>query len=271
MTAIAAAPFVRVLHQGDHGPDVEADKRALVKWNHGQKNGVTITPTMGAQAVALVEKFQHAQGLTADGIIGPNTFARMAALELFDADGIRLLKKEQAALAIAAAPHNRFLQIADLTIVHANLLGYSEAIGEQPGERDWFRVAPIDTTGQNWAAVVAQHGKLTSDCSGHYYGCAWHAGIQIPNPDGATGALLELTRTTLTDAQPGDGVIFTGPAYPAGAHITILRAKLAAGDWRVINNGGPTGAGPSYSTLSAQNAWQAAHGAPTQVVIRLPA
>lgn len=256
-------PFVRTLPRGSIGPDVLAVKRALVKAGHG--NGIALTMFMGAQAVENLKAFQKAEGLPVDGVYGSATHAKLAPF--FDAYGISLLEQELVAL----DPRNVFLRIADLTVAHAALLGYSELIGEAPGERDWFRVAPIDTTGANWTAVVEEHGKLTSDCSGHYYACAWHAGIKIPNPDGATGALLDLDRITAAQAQPGDGAIFIGPSEPAGAHITTLRNKLPSGDWKVVNNGGPNGAGPSYSTLSVQAGWQAQHGAPTLVYVRLPA
>lgn len=257
----------RTLHLGDTGPDVEADKRALVKWNNGRRGAVIISQSFGPAFENLVKQFQQIEGETIDGIIGPQTYSKMVGLQLFDAYGDELLQDET----ILLEPRNLFLSIADLTVSKGDLFGYSEEIGEAPGARDWFRVAPINTTGSNWATVVKKSGKLTSDCSGHYYGCAGHAGIKIPNPDGATGALLELDHIDLDQAQPGDGVIFVGPSEPAGAHIMILRAKLPGGDWRGVNNGGPTGAPPIYSTLSAQAEWQTAHGAPMQVVVRLPA
>lgn len=260
----SVASIARALHQGDTGPDVLAVKRALIKWDKGKPDGVSLSNTFGPRAVALLEQFQQRDHLTADGIYGPLTAERL--LPFFDKYGLSLIAQERAAL----TPRNLFLSIADLTVAHTSLFGYTENGGEAPGERDWFRVAPIDLTGGNWGQVVVEHGKLTSDCSGHYYGCAWHAGIRIANPDGATGALLALSRISLAQALPGDGVIWVGSEYPGGRHITILRARVGP-DWRTINNGGPSGTGPIYSTLSAQNGFQVAGGAPTQIVVRLPA
>jgi len=229
---------------------------------------------MGATAVRDLRSFQTMCNVTVDGVYGPATHKYLAPY--FDADGIRLLKKEQAALE-QSSKRDLFLRIADLTVTHVSLFTYSEDLGEKPGDRDWFRVAPIDTTGTNWAAVVAQHGKLSTDCSAHFIGCGEHAGIPstvksgVMDSDGATGALLDaLTKITAAQAQPGDAVIFVGPGVAAsGVHITILREKQPDGGWQVINMGGP--GQPYYSTLSAEASWHAQHaGAPTSVYLQLP-
>jgi peptidoglycan hydrolase-like protein with peptidoglycan-binding domain len=255
-------PFGVTVELGTRGKPALAVKRALsragyIKWG-------AFTPLFGPFAARSLKSFQKAEGLEVDGVVGPATLAKLAAS----------FKAYEYELYVGWAPGDRraaFLRIADLTVQHSGLLSYTEAIGEAPGQRDWFRVAPIDTTGANWTDVVQAHGKLTADCSGHYYGCAYHAGIAIPQPDGATGALLGLVRISLGDALPGDGVIWTGAAAPAGHHITILRARRAGGDWDVVNHGGPDGTGPSRSTLSAQDAYQRAAGYPTKTIVRLPA
>lgn len=266
-----AAPFVRPLKLGDTGPDVLAVKRALKKAGHGA--GVAPTYRMGATAVRDLKSFQRMCKLNDDGVYGPDTHHFLAPY--FDADGIRLLEEEQAKLN-GHTKRDLFLRIADLTVVHVSLFAYTEDIGEQPGERDWFRVAPIDQTGDNWAQVVAQHGKLSTDCSAHFIGCGEHAGIPssvahgVMDSDGATGALLaDLTRITAAQAQPGDAVIFVGPSNPAGVHIFILRRKLANGDWEGINMGGP--GQPANRLLSDEASWHAQHaGAPTSVYLQLP-
>lgn len=274
-TPSAAPALPRVLHEGDHGPDVLATKRALIRWNKGATDGVILTRTLGAAAVNLLEKFQKTQKLQIDGILGPATYAKLVTLDMFDARGDELLQEEAAQL----GPRHLMVAIADLTVTNTSLFSYTEQLGDEPGDRDWFRLAPIAADGTDWAQIVKKDGKLTCDCSAHYIGCGEHAGIPstvasgVMDSDGATGALLaDLAHITLAQAKPGDGVIFTGPANPAGVHITLLRAKLANGDWRVVNHGGPDGAGPSYSTLSEQASWHAENmNAPTQVVVRLPA
>lgn len=274
MTTVA--PFVRTLELGDRGPDAFAVKRALKAAGYDDPT-LAVKPAspdadlFGGAAVANTKTFQHIHGLTIDGVYGSATHAALA--RYFDEYGISLLEQEKTAL----EPRNVFLLIADLTVAHSFLFSYTEAIGEAPGDRDWWRLAPVDRTGLNWATVAGQHGKFTCDCSAHFIGCGEHAGIPssiahgVMDSDGATGALLaDLDEITLAEAKPGDGVVYTGPAYPGGMHITILREKLQSGDWKVVNHGGPNGTGPIYSTLSAQNEWHAANGAPTLNVRRLP-
>jgi hypothetical protein len=74
---------------------VTAYKRALVRWNKGDRAGVVVTgppDTMGAQAVLLLRKFQQAESIHVDGILGPGTYLKMWGLDLFDAYGASLLE-----------------------------------------------------------------------------------------------------------------------------------------------------------------------------------
>lgn len=249
------APFVRTLHQGDTGSDVRAVKRALRKAGFGR--GITITSKLGKTATADLERFQAHAHLKADGVYGAVTHAKLAPF--FDSFGVSLLNKERAALAISQSPRNRFLAIADATVAHVSLFDYTMNGGDSPGERGYFRVAVLD-----WKR------RYSCDCSQHFIGCGNHAGLKHPlfQTDGATGAILELDPTTLAKAQPGDAVVYVGPRYPAGDHVTILRAKLPNGDWRVINMG--TQGQPAYRLLSQETASHAAIGAGELVVLELP-
>jgi hypothetical protein len=248
----------RALHVGDTGTDVTAVKRALVKWHHGDRDGVVINPHLGGKAEQLLERFQHAKKLAVDGVYGPATHRRLAPY--FDDYGIAMLKQEAELLEQQATrPRNKFLQIADLSVQHQAAFRYTMEIGSDPGERGWFRASPLD-----WKPTK------TCDCSQHYIGCGHHAGLDgVFDSDGATGALLGLEHIGLDDAQPGDGAIFVGPSHPEGVHISILRARMNDGNWRVINMGGS--GQPAYRTLWAEKAYHARIGAGTVVVVRLPA
>lgn len=257
------APFVRQFGPNAKGPDVEAVKRALVKAGKGA--GVnTKTDTFGVAAQKQLVAFKEMCKLDADPIYTAETHGFLAPY--FDAHGIELLEQEAAAVA-KTEKRDRFLSIADLTVAHHTLFTYSEVLGEEPGERDYWRVAPLV-----WDGSV----HFSCDCSGHYIGCGEHAGIPISvakgvmDSDGATGALLDaLTRITAAEAQPGDGVIFVGPNAPAGHHITMLREKLPNADFRVINMGGP-GEPSGTTTLSEQAAYQTWEGYETLVYVQLP-
>ena len=242
------APFVREIVKGTTGPDVLAVKRALKKAGFGK--GIALSNVMGATAILDLKAFQKHVGLTPDGVYGPATHAKLE--KFFDAYGISLLEKE----ADAQTPRNEFLAVADATVAHRGIFDYTERGGSGPGERGWFRASAL-----NWEP------RKSCDCSQHFIGCGHHAGLKHPifNTEGATGAILGLTRIKLADALPGDAVVFVSNAEPAGEHVTILRKKLANGDWQTVNMG--TQGQPANTTLSGE---QAAHPGSWQVVVRLP-
>jgi hypothetical protein len=268
-------PFVRQFTVGATGTDCRAVKRALAEvWAATPVTGMDLTGDMFEEPAGdYLATFKRDHGLLQDPVYTVEAHAALSPF--FDTLGIQLLKDEAATLALEAEDALRaaFCATAARTITLGRLFGYSELIGAGPGERDFFLTAPIDTTGTDWAAFVASHGKLTSDCGSHYFACGAHtAGFSWGslNVDGNTATLLSLPETTAADAKPGDGVIFTGPQFPGGQHITGLYKKLPSGDWQTFNNGGPAGAPPSWSTLSAQTQWQAANGAPVLNWRRLP-
>ena len=259
-------PYPRQFGPGASGLDCRAVKRALADWAHGTHGMSLKTDGFGKAAQLVLSSFKGAHGLLSDPIY---TLPAHTVLEpYFDALGVHLMTFE-ATMLEEQRLRNLFLQIADLTVVHKGLFLYSELIGEDPGERDWFRVAPL-----RWDGSV----RFSCDCSGHAIGCGAHAGLAHPifgpqqplfDSDGATGAILSaLPHITANQAQPGDWVVFVGPTKPAGAHVTILRSKLKNGDWSCVNMGGRMD--PSDSTLSWQAAYQRAHGAPDLVYVRLP-
>lgn len=257
-------PFVRELHLDDVGSDVLAVARALRKWAVGRSISVkslAMTDEMGPAKVQLVGHFQQVEGLHVDRVYGPLTHAKLAALGFFDADGVRLLTEEHAALVAASQPRTEFVTTAELTVQHSSLFRYTEALGDGPGERGYWRVAPL-----RWDGSIV----YSCDCSQHFIGVGHHAGLKHPifTGDGATGEILKLKPITFAVAQPGDPVVFVGPDHPAGVHVTILHKRVGS-DWQVVNMGGP--GDPSYGMLSAEADWHARYAdAPYSVVLQLP-
>ncbi len=247
-------PFIRQFGPGDEGPDVQAVKGALAV-ALGASHGMNLkTGTFGKPAQRALIQYKTSVGLLADPIYTKQAHAHL--IPHFTHAGILLLQQEAERLARA-----RFLEIADLSVQHHNLFTYTEKLGDAPGSRGWWRVAPL-----RWDGSV----RYSCDCSQHFIGTGKHAGLIAPlySSDGATGLILEsLPHILLSHAQPGDAVVFVGVNHPAGAHITILRERLPSGDWKTVNMGAP--GEPSYSTLSGQADYQRRHGAPTEVVVRL--
>lgn len=105
---MTTVPFVRQLELGSIGPDVTAVKRALVKWNKNVSDGVVANldhpalDKLGAQAVALLKRFQGFSKVTVDGVYGPGTHAKLAPF--FDEYGQSLLEKEHEALTLYRDP-----------------------------------------------------------------------------------------------------------------------------------------------------------------------
>lgn len=93
-------PFLRDIQFGTVGPDVLALKRALIRWNKFVNPGLNTSTqeagyTMGAQAVSLLKRFQGANGLASDGVMGSATYTKLTNQTLFDAYGVSLLEAEQ--------------------------------------------------------------------------------------------------------------------------------------------------------------------------------
>lgn len=249
-----SAPFVRDFGPGAVGPDVLAVKRALVKAGFGK--GILLTETFGVYAQAELAVFKKRHGLLDDPVYTPQ--AQQALERFFDAHDVALLNEEKGALEREA-----FCKVAAATVAHVGLFDYTMNLGDGPGERGWWRGMPDAT---NWKVTT----RRSCDCSQHWIGCGRHAGLTNPifQTDAATGEILDLDRTTAAAAKPGDGVVFTGPDWEAGHHITTLYKKLPSGDWQNVNMGEQ--GQPIFGTLSAEAAAQAAMGAPDLVYVELP-
>jgi putative chitinase len=73
--ALGLAPSVRpLLHRGDEGEDVKALQQALTRAG----DPVGVDGTFGSGTEAAVIKFQQANNLTADGIVGTETWRKLA-------------------------------------------------------------------------------------------------------------------------------------------------------------------------------------------------
>lgn len=157
MTTVA---FVRQLVLGSVGPDVTAVKRALVKWNKNVSDGVVANldhpalDKLGAQAVALLKRFQAFAKTQVDGVYGPATHAKLTPF--FDAYGISLLEKEAAALTLYRDP---FRDVEGLTFE-----GYDQGVdfaGAGPVYAAGPGVVVVDDTNSGWPGGVAVAYRIT--------------------------------------------------------------------------------------------------------------
>lgn len=81
--------LIRELHRGMRGPDCRAMKRALKKAGFGR--GIVISNSFGKAAYRDLRLFQQKHGLHVDGVLGPQTFAKL--LPFVDAYGLKLFRK----------------------------------------------------------------------------------------------------------------------------------------------------------------------------------
>lgn len=249
---IIAVPFVRQFGPGATGQDVQAVKRALAAAGYG-KDLDTKTPAFGAGAQHALTAFKAKHGLLHTPVYTPQAHGELAPW--FDEQDAQLFHAEAVTL---ADEHDRaaFLDVLDWTVQHQPLFDYTM---REPYRSSMLRLRPRQT---------AQ--RVGADCSMHFIGCGNWAGLahRVFHADGFTGTLLdELDRIEPGDARPGDPVVFVGPSWPRGVHVTNLVQKIPGGDWKVCNHG--TQGQPVYGTLSGEKAGHAAI-APTLVYLRLP-
>ncbi|SCZ02419.1 D-Ala-D-Ala carboxypeptidase family metallohydrolase [Alkaliphilus peptidifermentans] len=78
--------MARTLKRGDSGSDVRELQIRVAGWaaNSPQQTYVGVDGSFGAQTEAAVKRFQASYGLTADGIVGPQTHSQLDWLESSD-------------------------------------------------------------------------------------------------------------------------------------------------------------------------------------------
>jgi zinc D-Ala-D-Ala carboxypeptidase len=81
--------WTRTLQEGSSGSDVKELQIRIAGWaaDSASKTYVAVDGQFGPATKAAVQRFQRAYGLTADGIVGPATQAKLNALEDSDGDG----------------------------------------------------------------------------------------------------------------------------------------------------------------------------------------
>lgn len=66
-----------LLREGDRGPSVSRLQAQLAASGIRGVRGIEVTGTFEGQTLTAVRNFQHAEGLTVDGIVGPETWAKL--------------------------------------------------------------------------------------------------------------------------------------------------------------------------------------------------
>src|SRR5262245_48796452 len=92
-TRSRVVPFVRELKKGMSGKEVRAMKLAL--WHAGHRRVSRGTNHFGATTRTALMNFQRRKGLTADGVYGRATHAKLAAHYSQDAIYLAMLAKRQ--------------------------------------------------------------------------------------------------------------------------------------------------------------------------------
>lgn len=106
------AGLVVTVRQGDSGEAVAAAQTALNK--HG--SGLTVDGEFGAASAAAVSSFQSSNGLTADGIVGPQTWEHLIGQGGSGSDGFALpVPRDAVSRDAYTAPHHSY-PAADLPV-----------------------------------------------------------------------------------------------------------------------------------------------------------
>jgi zinc D-Ala-D-Ala carboxypeptidase len=85
-TRAGAAPPARTLRAGMSGPDVRELQIRVAGWaaDEPRQTFLPVGGTFDAATAAALRRFQHAYGLRPDGVVGPDTRDRLAALATAD-------------------------------------------------------------------------------------------------------------------------------------------------------------------------------------------
>lgn len=197
--AIPVVPFTRTLELGSVGRDVIGAKRAIWKGT-GLKVPVDATESFGPVAVQQLKVFQHAQRLTADGVLGPATLKRLGPF--FD----RLAFFDYVGYAPGGTAEERMRR----AVVAYGIWGINSR-----GEIGYAEFRPMDHLNE------LEHLPETEDCSTFATKAYKFAGAPDPNGlgydgSGNTGTMRAHGRlVALAAAQPGDLVHYDDPQHVA--------------------------------------------------------
>jgi hypothetical protein len=194
-------PHPRDLKRGMRGIDVFALQRALAAAKY-RKWG-TFTYAFGIGVFNELKKFQHAHGLTADGVYGPATHAKMA--QYYDARGVYLLN-QFAARNVIGQRQSAMLAAFHIAYNFRDKLHYTE------GGMRWMMISN-HIRHEQIPAIASGWG----DCSAFATWGYWDVGAPDPNNfnylGGYTGTLgLHGTPIDINAAKVG-ALVFYGP-YP---------------------------------------------------------
>lgn len=217
-------PFTREIKLGSVGKDVVGAKRALDR-ALGYQVSDYVTPLFGLLAVRKLKKFQASQGLTADGVLGPLTLAKLAPW--FDRYGFLLYT--------GYPPGGTKEDRVRKMIVAYALWGYNHR--DQIG---YFQFRPMRFMDQLY------YLPLYEDCSTFATKAHKHGGAADPNgsrpPYNSYGNTYEErahgVAVPISMMKPGDLVHYDSPQHVA----------VSVGGGRVVSHG--SSSGPS---LRAQN------------------
>ena len=95
--------FTRTMKRGTSGDDVLAFKQKLLELGFYAEHITTVTrKTYGADTAEAVRRFQKQAGLTADGIVGPETWSKLFGIEVVEAQPVVKAEPTELAKAICA-------------------------------------------------------------------------------------------------------------------------------------------------------------------------
>lgn len=202
----------RTAHAGIRGPDIKAYSRTLRRVNIRHR---PVTRFFGLHMVEGTRHFQREHGLTADGVLGPKTFEKLAPH--FDGYDKWLIRHTT----VKPPPHPRDLVAgACLAMLRHSPFPYHE-VRPYPASFDLLYHEGSDCSGTSTLAYKYAH-TAQPDAVGDPNGFGFDG-------YGYTGTLLNHgTRTTTP--HHGDLCFY----YPAYSHVGVY-----LGDGRVFSHGGP--------------------------------
>jgi hypothetical protein len=200
-------PQPRIAKEGVRGRDVLAYKRAFHQWatqmNVPPRYAWPPDDNYGSRTKSACEDFQRHHGLTADGILGPHTYAALYPWLLKDPYNLWLVEHWHTASKRAEVKAQ-----LEWLISHHDNVHYSE-----------LRPIPL-------ARFRDHQLPVTTDCSGSIIGANFAAGAPDPsglryNGQGYTGSFLtHLDHVAAVSVRESDIVVFG--AYPGLHAVAVL-------------------------------------------------